>query len=101
MLRRLFVEHVVDFKGRCDQVDRAALLPKPAHSIPIWLGGSGEKAFDRAARLADGFIFFGAGGIHGAVASWKSMLERLTTLDPSVDDFGAENVALSQSVRTL
>ena len=101
LLRRLFVEPVVDFKGRFDQVDRAALLPKPAHSIPIWLGGSGEKAFDRAARLADGFIFFGAGGIDGAVASWKSMLERLTTLDRSVEDFGAEYVALSQGVENL
>jgi len=101
LLRRLFVEPVVDFEGRFDQVDRAALLPKPAHSIPIWLGGSGEKAFDRAARLADGFIFFGAGGIDGAVASWKSMFERLTTLDRSVEDFGAEYVALSQGVENL
>jgi probable F420-dependent oxidoreductase len=101
LLRQLFVEPVVDFKGRFDQVDRAALLPKPAHSIPIWLGGSGEKAFDRAARLADGFVFFGAGGIDGAVNSWKSMRERLTNLDRSVEDFGAEYVALSQGVENL
>jgi probable F420-dependent oxidoreductase len=101
LLRQLFVEPVVDFKGRFDQVDRAALLPKPAQSIPIWLGGSGEKAFDRAARLADGFVFFGAGGIDGAVNSWKSMRERLTNLDRSVEDFGAEYVALSQGVENL
>ena len=52
LLRRLFTEPVVDFSGRFDRVDRAALVPKPARPIPIWLGGSGEAAFDRAARLA-------------------------------------------------
>ena len=45
----------------------------PSRSIPIWLGGSGEKAFDRAARLADGFIFFGAGGVAEAADVWKSL----------------------------
>src|SRR6202140_2602173 len=59
LLRRLFTEPVVDFSGRFDRIDRASLMPKPARSIPIWLGGSGDVAFDRAARLADGFIFFG------------------------------------------
>jgi probable F420-dependent oxidoreductase len=101
LLRRLFAEPVVDFKGRFDQVDRAALLPKPTHSIPIWLGGSGEKAFDRAARLADGFIFFGAAGIDDAVDSWTSMRQRLTNRNRSVEDFGGEYVALSQGVESL
>jgi probable F420-dependent oxidoreductase len=50
LLRRLFTEPVVDFSGRFDRVDRAALVPKPAQPIPIWLGGSGPAAFDRAAR---------------------------------------------------
>src|SRR4029077_5638476 len=101
LLRRLFTEPVVAFKGRFDQVDRAALLPKPTRSIPIWLGGSGEKAFDRAARLANGFIFFGAGGIDQAVAEWKSLRERVSNLDRSLEDFGAEYVALSQGVDDL
>ena len=34
LLRRLFTDPVVDFVGRFDRVDRAALLPKPAHSVP-------------------------------------------------------------------
>ena len=61
LLRRLFTEPVVDFSGRFDRLDRAALNARPAASIPIWLGGAGERAFDRAARLGDGFIFFGGG----------------------------------------
>src|SRR5580704_734935 len=69
LLRRLFTEPVVDFTGRFDRIDRAALVPKPSKPIPIWLGGSGDKAFDRAARLADGFIFFD-GGIDASVSAW-------------------------------
>src|SRR5471030_313500 len=45
LLRRLFTEPVVDFSGRFDRVDRAALVPKPTRSIPIWMGGYGEKTF--------------------------------------------------------
>ncbi len=69
-------------------------MPKPTRSIPIWLGGSGEKAFDRAARLADGFIFFG-GGVDHAVASWRQVRERAGDLGRPVQDFGGDYVALS------
>jgi alkanesulfonate monooxygenase SsuD/methylene tetrahydromethanopterin reductase-like flavin-dependent oxidoreductase (luciferase family) len=94
LLRRLFTEEVVEFSGRFDRIDRASLMPKPTKSIPIWLGGSGDKAFDRAARLADGFIFFG-GGVDHAVASWRRLRERLGDLGRSAEDFGGDYVALS------
>jgi probable F420-dependent oxidoreductase len=93
LLRRLFTEPVVDFSGRVDRVDRAALVPKPVRSIPIWLGGSGERAFERAARLADGFIFFG-GGRDNAVPAWKRLRDRVQSVGRSVEDFGADYVAL-------
>lgn len=95
LLRRLFTEPVVDFSGRFDRVDRAALVPKPARAIPIWLGGSSEAAFDRAARLADGFIFFG-GGIDHVIGAWDRMRDRLNRLDRSVEDFGGEYVVRPQ-----
>jgi len=94
LLRRLFTEPVVDFSGRFDRVERAALVPKPARPVPIWLGGSGEAAYDRAARLADGFIFFGANGIDHALDAWNRLRKRLADLDRPVDEFGAEYVAL-------
>jgi probable F420-dependent oxidoreductase len=93
LLRRLFTEPVVDFSGRFDRVDRASLLPKPAKPIPIWLGGFGEKAFDRAARLGDGFTFFG-GGDH-AIDAWRRLRDRVSSLDRPVEDFGGDYVALS------
>ena len=91
LLRRLFTEPVVDFSGRFDRVDRAALVPKPARPIPIWLGGSSEVAFDRAARLADGFIFIGGDAGH-TIDAWKRLRDRVGGLGRSVEDFGGEYV---------
>jgi probable F420-dependent oxidoreductase len=88
LLRRLFTEPVVDFAGRFDRVDRAALVPKPARSIPIWLGGSGPAAFERAARLADGFIF--GGDTSGAIDAWKRLRDRVGSLGRPAGDFGAD-----------
>jgi probable F420-dependent oxidoreductase len=95
LLRRLFTEPVVDFSGRFDRVDRAALVPRPARPIPIWLGGSSEAAFDRAARLADGFIFSG-GGIDRVVNIWERLRDQLVELKRSVEDFGGEYVVHPQ-----
>ena len=95
LLRRLFTEPVVDFSGRFDRVDRAALVPRPARLIPIWLGGSSEAAYDRAARLADGFIFMGA-DIDRSVEAWQRLRERVRSLGRPVEDFGAEYVVRSQ-----
>jgi probable F420-dependent oxidoreductase len=92
LLRRLFTDPVVDFSGRFDRVDRAALVPRPAGPIPIWLGGSSEAAFDRAARLADGFIFSGRDA-NRTVDAWKRLRDRVHGLGRSVDDFGGDYVA--------
>ena len=93
LLRRLFTDPVVDFAGRFDRVDRAALVPKPARSVPIWLGGSSDKAFDRAARLGDGFIFFGGGTDH-AVHAWDRVRDLVRAHGRPADGFGGEYVVL-------
>jgi probable F420-dependent oxidoreductase len=91
LLRRLFTEPVVDFSGRFDRIDRAALVPKPARSIPIWLGGSSEAAYDRAARIADGFILFSSDVSH-AIESRNQLRDRVRRAGRPIDDFGAEFV---------
>ena len=93
LLRRLFTEPVLEFSGRFDRVDRASLVPKPPGPIPIWLGGASEAAFDRAARLADGFIFFGGSTDH-VVEDWDRLRERVGSLGRPVEGFGADYVAL-------
>ncbi|WP_319453372.1 MULTISPECIES: LLM class F420-dependent oxidoreductase [unclassified Mycobacterium] len=94
LLRQLFTEPVVDFSGRFEHIDRAALMPKPAGGVPIWLGGSGERAYERAARLADGFMFFGGRGFDNAIDARQRMYRRVAELGRSVDEFGSEYVAL-------
>jgi len=94
LLRALFTEPVVDFTGRFDRVDRASLVPKPARSIPIWLGGAGEKAFDRAARLADGFMFIG-GGVDHTIEGWTRLRQRVSSLGRSIEEFGGDYLPLN------
>ncbi len=57
LLRRLWREPLLDFDGQFDRIEKAALIPRPTRQIPIWLGGFADIALQRAARIADGFIF--------------------------------------------
>lgn len=56
LLRTLWTQPLVDFKGKFDRIDRAALNPRPARSIPILIGGFADVSLKRAAAAGDGFI---------------------------------------------
>lgn len=57
VMRLLWTQEVVDFRGRYHRIDRAGLNPMPVQRpIPIWMGGSAEPALERIARLADGWF---------------------------------------------
>ena len=59
LLRRLWTEHVLDYRGNWHRIDRGGILPRPDKPIPIWFGGGSDVAYRRAARLGEGFIFMG------------------------------------------
>ena len=59
IMRACWTEDPVNFAGEFYTVDEIRVLPKPAHDIPIWIGGSGERAYKRAAELGDGFHAIG------------------------------------------
>jgi probable F420-dependent oxidoreductase len=61
LMKALWSEPRVTFKGRFWQLDGAAMEPKPFQKPwpPIWFGGSHPAALRRAVRYGDGF--FGAG----------------------------------------
>ena len=94
LLRRLWTEPVVDFSGRFDRIDRAAIAPKPTRSIPIWLGGFGEAAYKRAARVGDGFIF--GGRTEDVFGAWDRLRERVVQQARPVESFGGEYVVMSR-----
>jgi probable F420-dependent oxidoreductase len=57
LMRLLWTEPVIDFDGRWSKVTAAGLNPLPVQRpIPIWIGGSAERALRRTARLADGYF---------------------------------------------
>ncbi|MGH9250104.1 MAG: LLM class F420-dependent oxidoreductase [Acidimicrobiales bacterium] len=94
LLRRLWTEPVVDFIGRFDRIDRASASPKPTRSIPIWLGGFGDAAHGRAARIGDGFIF--GGRTEDIIGAWDRMRERVDREGRPVESFGGEYVVMSR-----
>jgi probable F420-dependent oxidoreductase len=57
LLRRLWTEPAVTFRGRYESVTAAGLAPMPRQRpIPIWFGGQAPPALRRAGRLADGWF---------------------------------------------
>jgi alkanesulfonate monooxygenase SsuD/methylene tetrahydromethanopterin reductase-like flavin-dependent oxidoreductase (luciferase family) len=53
------------------------VTPKPAHPVPIWLGGFAPAAIKRAGRIADGFLGSSSGtsGIEAFVEAKRLALE--------------------------
>jgi probable F420-dependent oxidoreductase len=94
LLRRLWAESVVEFTGRFDGVYRASINPRPTRPIPIWLGGYGDAAYARAARVADGFIF--GGRTENVFGAWDRMRDGVVDAGRPVEAFGGEYVVMSR-----
>jgi probable F420-dependent oxidoreductase len=57
LLRRLWTEPLVTFKGNWHTIPDAGINPMPVQQpIPVWFGGFTEPAIRRIARLADGWM---------------------------------------------
>ncbi len=59
VLRACWRDDPVSFHGEFYDLDDMRVLPKPAHDIAIWVGGSGERAHRRATTLGDGYHAIG------------------------------------------
>jgi probable F420-dependent oxidoreductase len=92
LLRQLWSTPVVTFEGRFDHIDRGGINPRPRRRIPIWLGGHSEPAYERGARLGDGFIFAADGA--GALEALGRVRHHLAALGRPVEDFGTELLAV-------
>jgi len=57
LLRQLWTRELVTFKGRWHTVTDAGINPLPVQRpIPIWFGGTDDRALRRLARLGDGWF---------------------------------------------
>jgi probable F420-dependent oxidoreductase len=89
LLRRLWSESPISFKGRFDRIDRAGLNPLPKRAIPIYCGGAVEPGYKRAAKLADGFIF-GGPLQEKVLPAWQRLQRYLLDEGRSIEAFGAD-----------
>jgi probable F420-dependent oxidoreductase len=92
LLRQLWSTPVLSFEGRFDRIDRAGINPRPRRQIPLWLGGHTEPAYERGARIADGFIFAADG--QNAVSALARVQHHLRELGRGEAEFGRELLAL-------
>ncbi len=86
VLRKLWTEPVVTFEGRYHCITAAGLNPMPVQRpIPVWLGGSSERAYRRAARLGDGMYVNSP--LEGG---WQATFEKLHEWRREGQPFGLE-----------
>jgi probable F420-dependent oxidoreductase len=57
VLRKLWTQPLVTYKGAHHVIDNAGINPLPVQRpIPIWFGGAAEPVLKRAARIGDGWM---------------------------------------------
>jgi probable F420-dependent oxidoreductase len=72
LIRALWKEPRVDFRGRIFQLEGGTMMPKPVQkpSLPMWFGVGHPNAVRRAGFLADGWM--GSGG--SSIAAFKASI---------------------------
>jgi probable F420-dependent oxidoreductase len=91
LIRKLWEQPVVEHEDSDHRIDRAGILPRPKRQIPIWFGGFSEAAYDRAARIGDGFMF--SGRTQTEAVQIKARIEaRLVELGRDREAFGFESI---------
>jgi len=78
LLRRLWTEPVVSFEGEFDSMHAVAINPPPVQRpIPIWFGGSIERARRRAAVLGDGLVMQWPLPARPLESDWPAKIEQM------------------------
>jgi probable F420-dependent oxidoreductase len=89
LLRRLWTEDSLTFKGEYHTVSAASINPRPSQMIPIWFGGSAPALLKRCARLGDGWIPL-MGANDAARACIETIREHRTAAGLTMDGFGIQ-----------
>jgi probable F420-dependent oxidoreductase len=57
VLRALWAEPIITYRGRWHTIQEAGIEPRPVRgSIPIWIGGTAEPVLRRIGRIGDGWL---------------------------------------------
>lgn len=88
LLRRLFTGEPVDYEGSYRKLRGVMVRPRPVQDpLPIWLGGSGPRALERAARLGDGWIGTGTATREHFASQVQTLRDTLDEIGRGDDDF--------------
>jgi probable F420-dependent oxidoreductase len=91
LMRALWSDNAISFKGRFHTVTDAGICPLPPNQrMPIWIGGTTPPAMRRAARTGDGWIPYCAS--RDAPALMDSFRTVMAQHDRGLDGFGMEAV---------
>jgi probable F420-dependent oxidoreductase len=97
VLRELWTKTSVSFEGRHHRLYGVSILPRPVQRpIPIWIGsGSGPRAINRVARLADGWMpqQVPGAGLDEALSRVHTAMERAGRDPDTLALHGVVNVA--------
>ncbi len=85
VIRQCFTEGHTGYSGKRWNLKDLPFAPRPAGRLPIYLGGSTEPAFDRAARISDGFLASGLLSDFGS--TYGSLREKLSEHGRAPGDF--------------
>jgi probable F420-dependent oxidoreductase len=90
VMRRLWTQDLVSYKGRFHTLDNVNIVPLPVQRpIPIWFGGSSDAVIRRAARLGDGWMPIMAPDAQGE-AKLAKLREHLKEFGRDPASFGLE-----------
>jgi len=73
VMRKLWTQELVTFEGRWHKITDAGIKPLPVQKpIPVWFGGSHDRALKRLAGIADGWF-----PLLGPDEKCRAMIDRL------------------------
>ena len=86
VMRKLWADEHVDYKGRWHEIPDAGINPRPAAgTIPVWFGGHHANTMKRTAELGDGWMMLDHPPVDESFASFLNLLTlmRVARRDPS------------------
>ncbi len=96
LIKALWTEPKVDYRGRIFQLEDATMAPKPIQKprLPIWMGVGHPDALRRTAAIADGWM--GSGG-----SSIAAFVESIPILRKSLEQAGRDPATFPVSKRVF